>query len=177
MTAATDPRSRETKNGAAYAPEGERPPLGSYLAIATGFVSAFAAFLFAHRRSGRALPERIAPADIALVGAASFKLSRLITKERVSAFIRAPFTEYQGRGSVPGEVEERPRARAGPRQAVGQLLTCPHCIGMWLVSFLTAGLVTVPRETRLVASVLSALGVADFLQMGYRALNARRAPD
>ena len=121
-------------------------------------MSAFAAFLFAHRRSGRELPERLAPGDIALVGAAAFKLSRLITKERVAAFIRAPFTEYQGRGSVPGEVEERPRARGGPRQAIGQLLTCPHCIGMWLVSMLTVGLVTVPRETRLVASVLSALG-------------------
>ena len=156
-----------------YAPERERPPLGSYLTISTGFVSAFGGFLLAHRRSGRELPERIAPTDIALIGAAAFKLSRLITKERVASFVRAPFTEYQGRGSVPGEVEERPRARSGPRQAVGQLLTCPHCLGMWIVCALAAGLVTAPRETRLVSSALSALGVADFLQLGYRAATAR----
>jgi hypothetical protein len=144
--------------------------------IAAGFLFAFGAFLLAHRRSGRKLPERVAATDIALVGMAAFKLSRLIAKERVAAFIRAPFTEYQGSGIAPGEVDERPRAAEGPRRAIGQLLTCPHCIGMWLVSVLTVGLVTFPRESRLVAAVLSALGLSDFLQAAYRAANARREP-
>ena len=157
-----------------YAPEGERPPLASRLALSSGFAAAFAGFLVARRRSGADLPERIDGRDLALLAGASFKLGRLIAKEKVSAPIRAPFTEYQGKADAPGEVDERPRG-SGPRAAVGELLTCPYCLGMWVVSVLTVGLVTAPRETRLVASILSALGVSDFLQVAYRALVARGA--
>jgi len=155
-----------------YAPESERPPLGARLALSSGFVAAFTTFLIVQRRSGRGLPERIEARDLALLSGASFKLGRLIAKEKVSAPIRAPFTEYQGKAEGPGEVDERPRGK-GPRAAVGELLTCPYCLGMWIVSALTAGLMTAPRETRLVASILSALGVSDFLQVAYRALVAR----
>ena len=155
-----------------YAPASERPPLGSRLALSSGFVAAFIAFLVAGRRSGRQLPERIEARDLALLSGASFKLGRLIAKEKVTAPIRAPFTEYQGKADAPGEVDERPRG-SGPQAALGELLTCPYCLGMWVVSALTVGLVTAPRETRLVASILSALGVSDFLQVAYRALVAR----
>jgi hypothetical protein len=155
-----------------YAPESDRPPLGSRLALSSGFVAAFTAFLVAQRRSGSGLPERIEARDLALLSGASFKLGRLIAKEKVSAPIRAPFTEYQGKAEAPGEVDERPRG-GGLRVALGELLTCPYCLGMWVVSALTVGLVTVPRETRVVASILSALGVSDFLQVAYRALVAR----
>ena len=135
-------------------------------------MAAFGAFLVARRRSGHGLPERIDTRDLALLSGASFKLGRMIAKEKVSAPIRAPFTEYQGKAEAPGEVNERPRG-SGPQAAVGELLTCPYCLGMWVISGLTVGLVTAPRETRLVASILSALGVSDFLQVAYRALVAR----
>lgn len=154
-----------------YAPQEEQPPLGTYAVLSSGFVAAIGAFLFAQRRNDE-LPEIIPTRDLALMGAASFKLSRLLTKEKVAAFIRAPFTEYQGKGDAPGEVEEKARG-TGPRAAIGQLLTCPYCIGMWIVSVFTIGLVTVPRETRFVTSLLAALGLSDFLQVGYRSAVAR----
>ena len=173
------PETRQERGGdglwEGYAPEGERPPLGSRLVLSSGFVAAFAAFLAARRRSATGLPERIDARDLALLSGASFKLGRLIAKEKVSAPLRAPFTEYQGKADAPGEVNERPRG-TGPRAALGELLTCPYCLGMWVVSALTVGLVTAPRETRLVASILSALGVSDFLQVAYRALVARGTP-
>lgn len=148
-----------------YAPEAQRPPLLSYLALSTGFVATAASFVAARRR-GRGLPRHIDPRDIALIGVASFKLSRLVTKKKIAAPIRAPFTEYQGKGDAPAEVDERPRGR-GVQAAVGQLLTCPYCLGLWMASAMIAGLVTVPRETRLVTSALSALGVADLLHAAY----------
>lgn len=159
---------------AGYAPEHERPPLGTYALLSSGFTATLGAFVFAQRRNSD-LPEIIPTRDLALMGAAAFKLSRLLTKEKVAAFMRAPFTEYQGKGEAPGEVEEKARG-TGPRAAVGQLFTCPYCIGMWIVSAFTVGLVTAPRETRLVTSLLSALGLSDFLQVGYQALVARREP-
>lgn len=88
-----------------YAPADERPPLGTYAVLSSGFVAAIGAFLVAGRR-----------------------------------------------------------------------LTCPYCIGMWIVGALTTGIVVAPRETRFVASLLSALGLADFLQVGYRSAVARREP-
>jgi len=143
--------------------------------MSSGFVAVFTAFLIARRRSGDELPERIDVRDLSLISAASFKLGRLIAKEKVSAPIRAPFTEYEGKADAPGEVDERPRG-SGPQAALGELLTCPYCLGMWVVTALTVGLVTVPRETRLVASILSALSASDFLQAAYSALVTRGTP-
>ena len=151
-----------------YAPAGQRPPLATYLMLSSGFVAALGTFV-ALRRRGRGLPERIDAGDLALVGAASFKLSRLVTKKKIAAPIRAPFTEYQGKGDAPAEVEEKARGR-GLQAAVGELLTCPYCLGLWMASAMVAGLVTAPRETRMVASVLTALGVSDFLHAAYRAI-------
>ena len=164
----------DTSAWAGYAPESERPPLGTYALLSSGFVAALGAFVFAQRRDDD-LPEMIPTRDLLLMGGAAFKLSRLLTKEKVAAFIRAPFTEYQGTGDAPGEVEEKARG-TGPRAAVGQLLTCPYCIGMWIVSVFTIGLVTAPRETRLATSLLSALGISDFLQLGYQSAAARSEP-
>jgi hypothetical protein len=100
-----------------------------------------------------------------MIGVATHKLSRLITKDRISAFVRAPFAEPRGESPMPGEVEDRARGD-GLQAAVGQLLTCPHCLSMWLAAGFAGGLVTLPRETRLVAAMLSSVAVSDFLQVG-----------
>lgn len=155
-----------------YAPEEEQPPLGSRLAFASVYLTAFGGFLALWRRSGRPLPERIDGHDVALLAGATFKAGRLIAREKVSAPIRAPFTEYQGKAQASGEVEEKARG-SGLRAAIGELLICPYCLGMWIVSAFTAGLVAAPRETRLVATLLSALGISDFIGVAYRALVAR----
>lgn len=152
-----------------YASADERPPLGSRLVLSSSFAAAFTLFLGWRRRSGRGLPEAIGVRDLLLIAGASFKLGRLITKSKVAAPLRAPFTELQGEGDAPGEVDEKPRG-SGPREAIGELLTCPFCLGVWTASGLAAGLVMVPRETRLIASILTTVGISDFLQGAYAAL-------
>jgi hypothetical protein len=153
---------------AGYTPPETRPPLASYAAFAATFNAALACVVVVARRSGRELPERVDAGDLVLIGAASHKLSRLVAKDRVTAFVRAPFTELQGKGA-PAEVEERPRGR-GLRRAVGELLVCPYCLGLWVSGGFHAGLLFAPRSTRFAASVLSALTISDFLQATYRAL-------
>jgi Protein of unknown function (DUF1360) len=151
---------------AGYAAPPKRPPFGSYALFAGVFNGAFGAALAAAGRSGR-LPARVEAGDVVLVGVASHKLSRVITKDKITSFLRAPFTEYQAPGG-PGEVEERPRG-SGARRAVGELLICPYCLGLWLSGGMHVGLIYAPRLTRTVASTFTALTIADFLQIAYKA--------
>jgi Protein of unknown function (DUF1360) len=163
-------RSAEDSVFGGYAPPREQPPFGSYAAFTVVFNAAFAAALAAAGRSGR-LPERVEVGDVVLVGVASHKLSRLVTKDRVMAFARAPFTEYQEPGG-PGEVEEQARGR-GLRRAIGELLVCPYCLGLWTSAGMHAGLLFAPRVTRTVASTFTSLALADFLQIAYKAAEER----
>jgi hypothetical protein len=153
-----------------YAKPEERPPFGTYATMATLFNAGFAGALIAAQRSGR-LPERVCTQDVILLGTASHKLSRLLAKDKITAFLRAPFTEYQGRGG-PAEVEERARGE-GLRRALGELLICPYCLGLWTSGAFHAGLLFAPRATRVVASTLTALTLSDFLQIGYKAAEER----
>jgi hypothetical protein len=160
-----------TEPYAGYAPPREQPPFAAYATFATAFHAAMAGAVAAAKRSGRELPEQVAPGDIVLIGAASYKLSRLISKKKVTAFVRAPFTELEGSGG-PAELDERPRG-GGLRRAMGELLVCPYCLGLWASGAFHAGLLFAPRATRFSASVLAAMTISDFLQIAYRAAEER----
>jgi Protein of unknown function (DUF1360) len=86
---------------------------------------------------------------------------------------QAPFGAYAGfTAAFNGEVEERPRGR-GLRRATGELLVCPYCLGLWTSAGMHAGLLFAPRVTRTVASTFTALALADFLQIAYKAADER----
>ena len=139
-------------------------PLAAYAFLSALFAVGFGAPLVAAERRG-ALPERLAAADVVLIAASTFKLSRMLTRDAVTGFVRAPFVEYEGMKSVTTP-KERPRGR-GLRRAVGQLLVCPGCVGAWAAASLTAAVVAKPRPTRVVCSALTAFAASDFLQAGY----------
>lgn len=160
-----------TQTVAGYAPPRERPPLAAYATFATVFHAAMAGAVVLAKRSGRDLPHRVEAADVVLIGTASYKLSRLVSKKKVTAFVRAPFTELEGKGG-PAEVEEKPRG-TGLRRAVGELLVCPYCLGLWASGGFHAGLLLAPRATRFSASVLAAMSISDFLQIAYKAAGDR----
>ena len=161
----TEPRADGPVSG--YATPEERPPLGPYAAVTAAFNAGFAGALVAARASGRDLPERIGAGDVVLLGTASHKLSRLIAKDKITSFVRAPFTRYQEQGG-PSELEESPRG-AGLQRAIGELIACPYCLGMWTSAGFHIGLLYAPRLTRLLASTFTALTISDFLQIAYKA--------
>ena len=160
-----------TESVAGYAPPRERPPLAAYATFATVFHGAMAGAVAAAKRSGRDLPQRVEAGDVVLIGTASCQLSRLIAKKKVTAFMRAPFTELEGRGG-PAELEERPRG-TGLRRALGELLVCPYCLGLWASGGFHVGLLFAPRATRFSASVLTAMSISDFLQIAYKSAEER----
>jgi hypothetical protein len=116
------------------------------------------------RRRGRPLPE-VRPFDLALIGVATHKLARRVSKDSVTSPLRAPFTRYEGVAG-PAELKEGVRG-SGIRKAVGELVSCPFCLSQWAATGFVFGLLTAPRATRWVASVFASLALADFLQFAY----------
>jgi hypothetical protein len=136
-------------------------PLAGYLALMGAFNALAGAGLVAAHRAGR-LPERIGTGDLALAGVATHKLSRLISRDRVTSGLRAPFTRFQGDAGQ-GEVDEAARGR-GLWRAVGELLVCPDCLDLWVAAGFTGGLVAAPRVARTVMATLVVHALADALQ-------------
>jgi hypothetical protein len=144
---------------------GAQRPLAGYSTLAALFGASFAGSLLLAKRTGHELPERLTPWDLITVGLATHKVSRLISKDKVTSFLRAPFVRFKEE-SGQGEVSEEPRGE-GLQRATGELLGCPYCLGQWVAAGFGAGLVAAPRLTRLVAFIYTAETVADFLQLGY----------
>lgn len=153
-----------------YAPH-EHRPLAAYAGLTAAFAAAFGGSLAALQASGRELPERPSAADIALAGVATHKVTRLLAKDRVTAFIRAPFTRYQEPAGH-GELEEAARG-TGARLAIGELLVCPYCLAQWVAAGFAVGLAAAPRTTRFVAGMYAAETLSDFLQLAYKAAEDR----
>jgi hypothetical protein len=145
-------------------------PLLAYGVLVALFNAAFVAFLVLAGRRGR-LPERYDTRDLVLLGVATFRLSRLLTKDRVTSGLRAPFTRFED-DTGHGEVEESARG-TGARRAIGELLVCPYCLSQWIAAALVAGLAIAPRVTRAVAAIFTVAGLSSIVQLAYG--TARRA--
>ena len=145
---------------------GEDRPLRGYVLVMAVFAALVAGAAGTARLTGRRLPPTMSPWDVVLIAAGTHKLSRTISKDSVTAPLRAPFTRYTGRGG-PAEVTEEVRAAGGLRHSLGELLTCPFCLDVWISTGFAIGWVFAPRATRLVAGTFTALTGADFLQLAY----------
>ncbi len=146
----------------------EERPLRAYAVLVGIYNALFAGLLLAAHRGGRRLPERLGLGDVLLLSVGTFKLSRLVSRDMVTSSLRAPFTEYEGPGGS-GEINEKPRGR-GMRHAIGELLTCPFCIGQWIATVLAFGLVFAPRTTRLIAGISTTIALADFYHYAHEAV-------
>lgn len=155
----------------AYSPE-QRPPLSGHAMLTFVFNSGVLAYALSYRRSGRPLPERVSPADLALLAVGTYKFSRLIAKDRITAFFRAPFTRYQGESERPSEVSEEPRGQ-GIQRAIGELLVCPYCLGQWVGTAFLMTYLRQPQLARTVASVFAIIAGSDLLHEAWVAVDKR----
>lgn len=151
-----------------YAPEGEHPIGGYAVLLATyGSVVAVLGAIVGRKKQ---LPERFPLRDYALLGVATQKASRLIAKDAVAAAVRAPFTRFEAATGA-AEVQEEVRGR-GLRHAIGELVTCPFCLSVWIATLFSFGVVLFPKTTRFVASILATVTISDSLQFAYARLRA-----
>jgi hypothetical protein len=143
---------------------GEEMPLAGYAGLLGVFSVALAGVLLAARGADDSTHTKAPQAslgDLLLMGVATHKLSRLISKDRVTSPLRAPFTEYEGPASA-SDVKEQSRG-TGLQRALGDLITCPYCMGPWVATALVYGFSKRPRLTRLVAGIFTVTAMSDFL--------------
>jgi hypothetical protein len=156
-----------------FVAEAEQRPLAAYAGLAATYAGLFGGGLAAAVRRGHELPERMDPADIALYGVATHRLSRLLSREKVARFVRTPFTDVdEDEPAPPAEMSEHPREARGIRRAMGELVTCTMCMDQWIAAGFVVGHVWAPRATRITASALAVKSVADVLHLAW----ARNAP-
>ena len=118
----------------AYSPHEHKPLLG-YAVLTAAFNGLAAAYVVDHKRSGRRWPQRFPAGDFALMAGATYKLSRLISKDKVTSALRSPFTRFKEEAG-PSEVEEEARSAAWV-----VALGVPVGLVAWLIArlFLAAG--------------------------------------
>lgn len=143
---------------------GDPRPLGGYAALLGTYVSlAGTATLLLRKRRRTVAP--ISALDLVVYGLATEHLSRLVTKDSVTAVVRHPFTRFEGAAGE-GEVNEEV-VGTGLRHAVGELITCPFCIAQWVASALVVGRLAAPNFTRAAATACALARLSDHLQLLY----------
>lgn len=155
----------EAKTQKAVYESGASRPLGGYAVVVSVYATVFGAGAALTRLLGRPVPDRIRGADLGLLAVATYKAGRLVTKDAVTSFVRAPFTTFEGPAGE-GEVNEAVRGR-GLRHAVGELLTCPFCFAQWVATAFVFGFIIAPRPTRVLASIFAVASASDWLQFAY----------
>jgi hypothetical protein len=145
--------------------------MGGYATL-IGVYGAFAGALVLGLRHKKDRVRSLSGRELLLLGLATEHLSRLMTKDSVTAVLRSPFTRFKepaGEGEVNEEV-----TGTGLPHALGELLTCPFCVAQWFATALVAGQVAAPALTTAVVSISAAARVSDYLQLVYGFLRERQ---
>jgi hypothetical protein len=154
----TDAATRDSVNGSPA--ESPTEPY-DYAALNAVFGTLLAAVIVGARtRDSEPLTGR----DLAVTGAATFALAKVIARERIGAWVREPFVDEQhGR---------KPRGRR-MRHAIGELVTCTRCVGAWSALGLVGLRLTSPSAGRVVNDVLAVSAMNDWLQATFKLLCAK----
>jgi hypothetical protein len=143
---------------------GEARPLAGYVAAMGGYTALVAGLTLIGRAKGVRMP-RLGLTDVILAGVATQKLSRIISKGTITSPLRAPFTTFKGPAGA-SELDEEVTGE-GVSHAIGELVTCPFCVAVWLGTAFTAGYAFFPQLTRAVTTTFGLVGIADLLQLEY----------
>lgn len=146
-------------------------PRAGYAAIIAIYLAIFGVVAAIARRRPNTLSQTPPARDIALLGVATFRLSRLITADRVTSVLRGPFIE-EGVGEEQLEgVVQRPRQDGGAIQSIGELITCPWCTSVWAAAFNVYILTLFPRIGRMFLLIMSSSGISELLDPVFPLLN------
>jgi hypothetical protein len=141
------------------------PELPEYLKLTTGFALAVGGFVGFLHWTGRRIPVGVSLKDVLLTGVATHKLSRLLSKNKITSPLRAPFVKDEcsiGAAEVEGAAKGD-----GMQKIIGELISCPYCLDVWVGTTFGCAMAVKPRLTRFVCGILSSITTSDFLHQAY----------
>lgn len=103
--------------------------------------------------------------ELIVLALASFRLTRLVVYDKITEFIRKPFTEEMEEKNEHGEIEIYivPR-KGGLRGFFGELLTCYWCTGVWSSILLIILYWQFPLIANPIILVLAVAGIAALIE-------------
>lgn len=113
---------------------------------------------------------RLGPLDLVLLGLTTYRVGHLVAYERIADPIREPFAERTP--DPEGDGETIVPKGSGVQRALGELLSCPICVGTWAATALVYGLHLLPRPTRAFMAIMTATGIAQIVNTAVKALGA-----
>ncbi|WP_210491872.1 DUF1360 domain-containing protein [Patulibacter sp. SYSU D01012] len=134
----------------------------NYALISGVYAAALSGVAAAARRRG-SVPRG---ADLLPLGLATFTFTRVLTEQKVEAWLRRPFVHEPEQG------RRRPRGR-GMRYAIGELLSCTRCTGSWVGLGLVGLHAASPAAARVTASVGTIGAVNDTSLAAFSWLSSR----
>ncbi len=135
-----------------------------YVALEVVFATGLAGVVALTTRRTRSKVVPISRAELPALAIATFALADVVSKERISTWLREPF--------VVESADHRPvePAGSGIRRAIGELLTCSRCAGTWSALGLLGLRTAFPTTGQVTINVLALTGANDVLQAGFRIL-------
>lgn len=146
----------------------EALPITSYVALLAVYCVAFLALMAEVKRKEEEhhAPKKMDWCELAISSLAVFQASRTLSKGWVTIPLRAPFAQYEEPSVLPSEVHEKPRGK-GLQRVMGELLTCPFCLGSWVGLGFGYGKVFAPRATQILTGIAATGAVSNFLHFAY----------
>lgn len=132
------------------------------MGVFLGLLAAFTA-----RQASRGEVVEIKPFDLILLGLSTYRAGHLIAYERVTEPVRAPLTDTVPDSSGVGDTVVA--TGTGVRYALGELVSCPTCVGTWAAAGLVYGLHLAPQPTRVFLAVMGTTGAAELLHCSIEA--------
>ena len=109
---------------------------------------------------------------LTLLTLASFRLTRLVVHDKITAFLRRPFIdeitiEENGVPVIYTKIKG-----SGLQYFIGELLSCTWCSGIWCTAFLLLIYVVFPQVGEIIIILLSIAGAAGIVESIVNRLNS-----
>ncbi len=101
---------------------------------------------------------------LCMLGLASFRLTRLIVFDTITARLRTIFLEEVTENEPEGEVVYLVPRGNGVRKFIGELVSCYWCTGIWVSGFLVAFYALFPIISIWLLAILSVAAFASVME-------------
>lgn len=101
---------------------------------------------------------------LVLLTFASFRLTRLVVHDKITAFLRRPFIDEITIEEEGGPVTYSKIKGKGIQYFIGELLSCTWCSGMWCTALLLLVYILFPIVGELIIILLSIAGAAGLME-------------